>query len=117
MAQMPAYVETAEQSWRETALQCAAFSVGDAALILAIYAIAVTTAPDTKHKGREVLFLGFCTGCYWGHIYRIDRKRDGLLDLLEKHANRARLGPLADLAIDDSCASYCLDASRLKGAD
>jgi hypothetical protein len=42
MAQMPAYVETARRSWRETALQCAAFSVGDAVLTWAIYAVAVT---------------------------------------------------------------------------
>jgi hypothetical protein len=44
MAQMPAYVETATHSWRETALQCAAFSVGDAVLTWAIYAVAVTAA-------------------------------------------------------------------------
>lgn len=42
MAQMPAYVETATRSWRETALQCAAFSVGDAVLTWIIYAVAVT---------------------------------------------------------------------------
>jgi hypothetical protein len=42
MAQMPAYVETARRSWRETALQCAAFSVGDAVLSWASYAVAVT---------------------------------------------------------------------------
>ena len=44
MAQMPAYVETASRSWRETALQCAAFSVGDAVLTSAFYSVAVTAA-------------------------------------------------------------------------
>jgi hypothetical protein len=39
MAQMPAFVETAGQSWRGTALGCTAFSVADAGLILAIYGI------------------------------------------------------------------------------
>ena len=39
---MPAYVETATRSWRETALQCAAFSIGDAVLTSTIYAVAVT---------------------------------------------------------------------------
>jgi hypothetical protein len=29
MAQMPAFVETAGRSWRQTALQCAVFSLGD----------------------------------------------------------------------------------------
>lgn len=44
MAQMPAYVETARRSWRETALRCAAFSVGDAVLTGAFYVVAVTAA-------------------------------------------------------------------------
>lgn len=44
MAQMPAYVETAGRSWRETALSCAVFSVGDAVLVLMIYGAGVAIA-------------------------------------------------------------------------
>jgi hypothetical protein len=44
MTQMPALVETMVRSWRQTALQCAVFSLGDAALILMIYGIAVVAA-------------------------------------------------------------------------
>jgi hypothetical protein len=44
MVQMPAFVETVRRSWQQTALQCAVFSLGDAALILIIYGIAVVAA-------------------------------------------------------------------------
>lgn len=44
MTQMPAFVETAERSWRQTALLCAAFSVGDAVLVLIIYGAGVGIA-------------------------------------------------------------------------
>src|SRR6266566_4424866 len=44
MAQMPAFVETGGRSWRQTALQCTVFSLGDAALILIIYGIAIVAA-------------------------------------------------------------------------
>ena len=53
---MPAYVETARRSWRETALQCAAFSVGDAVLTWTIYAVAVTAVLPA-----EVLYVHLCT--------------------------------------------------------
>lgn len=57
MAQMPGFVETARRSWRDTALQCAAFSIGDAALILAIYAIAVTTARRIRSIAGVTFYL------------------------------------------------------------
>src|SRR6266851_8302286 len=54
MAQMPAFIETAGRSWRQTALQCGVFSLGDAALILIIYEIAVVAARRiTKIKGAK----------------------------------------------------------------
>lgn len=45
---MPAFVETARRSWQETALSCAAFSVADAALILAIYGVGVIAARQRR---------------------------------------------------------------------
>jgi hypothetical protein len=54
MAQMPAFIETVGLSWRQTALQCSVSSLGDAALILIIYGIAVLTARRiTKRKGTK----------------------------------------------------------------
>ncbi len=58
MAQMPAFVETAGRSWRQTALQCAVFSLSDAALILIIYGIAVVAARRiTKMKRTKFYFF------------------------------------------------------------
>lgn len=56
---MPAYVETARGSWRDTALQCAAFSMGDAVLTWAIYAVAVTAARRMRSlTGLKFYLLG-----------------------------------------------------------
>ena len=44
MLQMPAYVETAGRSWRETALSCAVASLGDAMITLLVYAAAALIA-------------------------------------------------------------------------
>lgn len=60
MAQMPAFVETARGSWRQTALQCAAFSVGDAVLTWAIYAVAVTAARRIGMMNRVKFYLLIC---------------------------------------------------------
>src|SRR5882724_3567784 len=58
MAQMPAFVETVGRSWRQTALQCAVFSLGDAALILIIYGIVVVAARRiAKIKGAKFYLL------------------------------------------------------------
>lgn len=57
MAQMPAFVETARRSWRETALQCAAFSVGDAVLTWAIYAVGATAARRIRSLTRLKFLL------------------------------------------------------------
>jgi hypothetical protein len=39
VAQMPAYAETAERSWRESVLTCTIATVGDALITLAIYGV------------------------------------------------------------------------------
>jgi hypothetical protein len=49
---MPAYVETAGRSWRETALSCAVFSVGDAVLVLMIYGAGVAIVRRIKSLRR-----------------------------------------------------------------
>jgi len=69
MAQMPAYVETATRSWRETALQCAAFSVGDAVLTWTIYAVAVTTARRIRSLTELKFYLLICALGYGGSVH------------------------------------------------
>ena len=57
MAQMPAFVETAGRSWRQTTLQCAVFSVGDAMVMLVIYGIAVVAARRITKMKRTKFYL------------------------------------------------------------
>jgi hypothetical protein len=44
MAQMPAYNELAGKPWQETALPCAAASLGDVAITLAVYGLGALAA-------------------------------------------------------------------------
>ncbi len=54
---MPAFVETAGRSWRQTTLQCAVFSVGDAMVMLVIYGIAVVAARRITKMKRTKFYL------------------------------------------------------------
>jgi len=54
---MPAFVETAGRSWRETAFTCALFSLGDASLTLIIYAVGVVVARHVGNMKRAKFYL------------------------------------------------------------
>lgn len=57
MVQMPAFVETAGRSWRDTAFTCALFSLGDAGLTLTIYGVGVVAARHLANMTRAKFYL------------------------------------------------------------
>lgn len=118
MAQMPAYVETAERSWRETALQCAAFSVGDAALISAIYAIAVTTARRIRSiKGLKLYLLVSALGAIAAMFIELTASAMGYWTYSKSMPIVFGLGLLPILQLTTLAPLTVWIASRWKGAD
>jgi hypothetical protein len=59
MAQMPAYVETAEHSWTSTLRLCTRAAVGDVVIVLGIYAAGALAAGDLRWglRGRWNIYV------------------------------------------------------------
>ncbi len=68
MAQMSAYVETADRSWTDTLGLCTSAAIGDVGIILAIYAAGALAAADPGW-GLRVRWNVYATAALLGLIY------------------------------------------------
>ena len=115
MAQMPAFVETARRSWRETALQCAAFSVGDAVLTWAIYAVGATAVRRMRSlTGLKFFLLVSALGAITAVSIELIANAMGYWSYSQRMPIVFGVGLFTDLAIGGACASGRLDCIELE---
>lgn len=107
---MPAFVETAGRSWRETAFTCALFSLGDASLTLIIYAVGVVVARHVGNMKRAKFYLLLAAlGAVAAVVVELVAKAFGSWSYSERMPVFARRGCGANSATGDSCAGGSLD--------
>ena len=112
---MPAFVETAGRSWRQTALQCAVFSLGDAALILIIYGIAIVAARRiTKIKVAKFYLLVSALGAVAAVFIELVAKALGVWSYSERMQVFLGLGilPILQLATLGPAALWIVSTWR-----